>query len=87
MGRMYNIKKRIRRDKQGKMFVQRNIKRSVNKNYRVYGNTVRRITAIQKMRRSQQLKRSWKSSRRAKLNRSLIKRKMSMRRRQSLGIR
>jgi hypothetical protein len=33
------------------------------------------------------LKRSWKTTRRAKLRRSLLKRKLSMRRRSSMGLR
>lgn len=87
MGKIQNIRRRIRRDSSGKIYVQRNARRSALKGYRIVGRSVRRISAIQRFRRSQQLKRSWRSTRRAKLNRSLLKRKMSMRRRYSLGLR
>lgn len=86
MGRIHNIRRRIRRDAKGKIVVQRNTRRSAIKGYRIVGKSIRRISAADRIRRSQQLKRSWKSSRRAKLKRSLLKRKMSMRRRYSLGL-
>ena len=55
--------------------------------YRISGNTVKRITAIQRINKSRKLKRYWKSKGRAKLGRTLLKRKMSNIRRKSMGIR
>jgi hypothetical protein len=87
MGRINRIRRRIRRDSSGKIIVQRNATRSAMKGYRIVGKSLRRISAVQRLRQSQQLKRSWRSSRRSKLSRSLLKRKMSMRRRYAMGIR
>ncbi|MCK9369345.1 hypothetical protein M0R04_05350 [Candidatus Dojkabacteria bacterium] len=86
LGKVTRIRRRIRRDATGKIVIQRNATRSAMKGYRIVGKSIRRISAVQRLRRSQQLKRSWKSSRRSKLSRSLLKRKMSMRRRHSLGL-
>ena len=86
MGRIQKIRKRIRRNKKGKIVVQRNVKRSGLKGYRISGNTVKRIPATVRLRKARLLKRSWKTTRRAKLRRTLIKRKMSMRRRTSIGL-
>ena len=86
MGRIQKIRKRIRRNKKGKIVVQRNVKRSGLKGYRISGNTVKRIPATVRLRKARLLKRSWKTTRKAKLRRTLLKRKMSMRRRKSMGI-
>ena len=87
MGRVKKIRKRIRRNAKGRIVVQKNRRRSAIKGYRISGNTVRRIPATTRLRKARLLKRGWKTTRRAKLRRSLIKRKMSMRRRSSLGLR
>ena len=87
MGRIKKIRRRIRRNAKGRIVVQKNRKRSAIKGYRISGNTVRRIPAVERLRKQRLLKRSWKTTRRAKLRRTLLKRKMSMRRRASMGIR
>jgi len=86
MGRVKKIRRRIRRNAKGRIPVQKNRRRSAIKGYRISGNTVRRIPATTRLRKARLLKRSWKTTRRAKLRRSLIKRRMSMRRRSSLGL-
>ena len=86
MGRTTRIRRRIRRNAKGKIVVQKNRRRSGIKGYRISGNTVKRISAVERLRKSRLLKRSWKTTRRAKLRRSLLKRKMSMRRRASIGL-
>src|SRR5210317_2288162 len=86
MGRVKKIRKRIRSNAKGRIVVQKNRRRSAIKGYRISGNTVRRIPATTRLRKARLLKRGWKTTRRAKLRRSLIKRKMSMRRRSSLGL-
>ena len=85
-GRVQRIRRRIRRNKKGRIAVQRNVRRSAIKGYRLSGNTVRRIPVQQKMHKSRMLKRYWKTKGRSKLKRTLMKRKMSMRRRKSMGI-
>ena len=87
MGRIQKIRRRIRRNAKGKIVVQKNIRRSSIKGYRISGNTVKRIPATVRLRKARLLKRSWKTTRRAKLRRTLMKRKMSMRRRSSIGLR
>jgi hypothetical protein len=87
MGRVQKIRRRVRRNKKGKIVVQKNVRRSGIKGYRMSGNTVKRIPAIERIRKARLLKRSWKTTRRAKLRRTLLKRKMSMRRRASMGLR
>lgn len=87
MGRVIKIRRRIRRNKKGRIVLQRNVRKSAIKGYRVSGNTVKRITAIQRINKSRKLKRYWKSKGRAKLGRTLLKRKMSNIRRKSMGIR
>ncbi len=87
MGRIQKIRRRIRRNAKGKIVVQKNIRRSSIKGYRLSGNTVKRIPATVRLRKARLLKRSWKTTRRAKLRRTLMKRKMSMRRRSSIGLR
>ena len=86
MGRITKIRRRIRRNAKGRIVVQKNRKRSGIKGYRMVGNTVRRIPAAQRLKKARLLKRSWKTTRRAKLRRSLLKRKLSMRRRTSMGL-
>jgi hypothetical protein len=87
MGRINRIRRRIRRNAKGRIVVQKNRRRSGIKGYRIKGNTVRRIPAVERLRKARLLKRSWKTTRRAKIRRTLLKRKMSMRRRASLGLR
>jgi hypothetical protein len=86
MGRIKKIRRRIRRNAKGRIVVQKNTRRSGIKGYRISGNTVKRIPATVRLRKARLLKRSWKTTRRAKLRRSLMKRKMSMRRRLSIGL-
>ncbi len=85
-GRIQKIRRRIRRNSAGRIVVQKNVRRSGIKGYRVSGNRVVRISATARIKKARLLKRSWKTTRRAKLRRSLLKRKMSMRRRTSMGI-
>ena len=86
-GRIQKIRRRIRRDAKGRIIVQRNVRRSAVKGYRVSGSTVKRIPVTQRMQKARKLKRYWKTKGKARLNRTLLKRKMSMRRRKSMGIR
>ena len=86
MGRIQKIRRRIRRNAKGRIIVQRNVKRSAIKGFRISGNTVKRIPAMARIQKSRKLKRYWKTKGRAKLNRTLLKRKMSLRRRTSMGI-
>jgi len=86
MGRINKIRRRIRRNAKGRIIVQKNRRRSGIKGYRISGNTVRRIPATTRLKKARLLKRSWKTTRRAKLRRTLLKRKMSMRRRAGLGL-
>ena len=85
-GRVQRIRRRIRRNKKGRIAVQRNVRRSAIKGYKLSGNTVRRIPVQQKIHKARMLKRYWKTKGRSKLKRTLQKRKMSMRRRKSMGI-
>jgi hypothetical protein len=89
MGRVKRIRRRIRRNAKGRIVVQKNRRRSAIKGYRIAGkgNVVRRIPAVDRLRKARLLKRAWKTTRRAKLRRTLLKRKLSMRRRASLGLR
>jgi hypothetical protein len=87
MGRIKRIRRRIRRNNKGRIVVQRNRVTSAVKGYRVQGKQLKRITATQRINKTRKLKRYWKSKGRARLQRTLLKRKMSMRRRQSMGIR
>jgi hypothetical protein len=86
MGRVLKIRRRIRRNKKGRIIVQRNVRKSGIKGYRLSGNTVRKIPATVRIAKARKLKRSWKTTRRSKLRRTLMKRKMSMRRRASIGL-
>ena len=87
MGRITKVRRRIRRNAKGRIVVQKNRRRSGIKGYRISGNTVKRIPATVRLRKARLLKRSWKTTRRAKLRRTMLKRKMSMRRRASMGLR
>ena len=87
MGRIQKIRRRIRRNAKGKIVLQKNVKRSGVKGYRISGNTLKRIPAAARLQKARKLKQSWKTTRRAQLRRTLMKRKMSMRRRASMGIR
>ncbi len=78
MGRIQKIRRRIRRNAKGRIIVQRNVKRSAIKGFRISGNTVKRIPAMARIQKSRKLKRYWKTKGRAKLNRTLLKRKMSL---------
>lgn len=86
MGRIKKIRRRIRRNKKGQIVVQKNIRKSAVKGYRVTGNRVVRIPAIQRINKARKLKRYWKTKGKATLRRTLLKRKMSLRRRTSMGI-
>jgi hypothetical protein len=86
MGRITKVRRRIRRNKKGRIVVQKNVRKSGIKGYRISGNTIKRIPATVRLRKARLLKRSWKTTRKAKLRRTLMKRKMSMRRRQSMGL-
>jgi len=87
MGRIQKIRRRIRRNAKGKIVIQKNVKRSGVKGYRISGNTLKRIPAAQRLQKARKLRQSWKTTRRAQLRRTLMKRKMSMRRRASIGLR
>ena len=86
MGRINKIRRRVRRNAKGRIVVQKNVRKSGIKGYRISGNTVKRIPATVRLKKARLLKRSWKTTRKAKLLRTLLKRKMSMRRRSSLGL-
>jgi PHD/YefM family antitoxin component YafN of YafNO toxin-antitoxin module len=87
MGRIKKIRRRIRRNAQGRIVVQKNVRKSAIKGFRVSGNSVKRIPAIQRIQKARKLKRYWQTKGKAKLRRTLLKRKMSIRRRTSMGIR
>ncbi len=87
-GRIQKIRRRIRRNKKGRIIIQKNVKRSAIKGYRISGSgTVKRIPTSARIHKTRMMKRYWKTKGRAKLRRTLMKRKMSMRRRKSMGIR
>ena len=87
MGRITKIRRRIRRNKKGRIVVQRNVKKSAVKGYRLSGSKVVRISAMQRINKTRKLKRYWKTKGKARLTRTLLKRKMSNQRRKSMGIR
>ena len=87
MGRITKIRRRIRRNKKNRIVVQRNVRKSGIKGYRLSGNTVKRIPASTRIHKARMLKRYWKTKGRAKIRRVLMKRKQSIRRRNSMGIR
>jgi len=86
VGRMEKIRRRIRRNKKGQIVVQKNTRKSTIKGFKVSGNSVVRIPALQRIQKSRKLKRYWKTKGKSKLRRTLLKRKMSLRRRTSMGI-
>ena len=86
IGRISKVRRRIRRNKQGRIVLQRNIRKSAIKGFRISGNTVKRISAISRIKKSRKLKKYWNTKGRAKLTRTLLRRKMSIRRRTSIGI-
>jgi hypothetical protein len=86
MGRITKIRRRIRRNKKNRIIVQRNVRKSGIKGYRISGNTVKRIPATARIHKARMLKRYWKTKGRAKIKRVLMKRKQSIRRRNSMGI-
>jgi hypothetical protein len=86
MGRIKKIRRRIRRNAKGKIIVQKNVRKSAIKGFRVSGNSIKRIPAIQRIQKARKLKRYWQTKGKAKLRRTLLKRKMSIRRRTSMGI-
>ena len=87
MGRITKIRRRIRRNAKGRIVVQKNVRKSAIKGYRLSGNRVVRIPTIQRLQKSRKLKRYWKTKGKAKLRRTLMKRSISLRRRKSMGIR
>ena len=86
MGRITKIRRRIRRNAKGRIIVQKNVRKSAIKGYKLTGNRVVRIPTIQRLQKSRKLKRYWKTKGKAKLRRTLMKRKISLRRRTSMGI-
>lgn len=80
-GRITVIRRRIRKGK-----LQRNIKRSAIKGFTIKQGKVTRIPAAQRIRMRMKARRA-AIKRRAKLQQSLRKRKMSMRKRKAMGIR
>jgi hypothetical protein len=85
-GRVLKIRRRIRRNKKNKIVLQRNVRKSAIKGYRLSGNTVKRIPATARIHKARMLKRYWKTKGRAKIRRVLMRRKQSIRRRNSMGI-
>ena len=86
VGRIIKIRRRIRRDKKGKIVVQKNKRKSAIKGFRISGNKVVRVSAVSRMKKSRNLKKFWRSKGRSKLRRTLLKRKMSMNRRKAIGL-
>lgn len=87
MGRITKIRRRIRRNAKGRIIVQKNVRKSAIKGYKLAGNRVVRIPTIQRLQKSRKLKRYWKTKGKAKLRRTLMKRSISLKRRKSMGIR
>jgi len=87
MGRITRVRRRIRRNAKGRIVVQKNVRKSNIKGYRLTGNRVVRIPTIQRLQKARKLKRYWKTKGKAKLRRTLMKRSISLRRRKSMGIR
>ena len=81
MGRITKIRRRIRRNAKGRIIVQKNVRKSAIKGYRLTGNRIVRIPTIQRLQKSRKLKRYWKTKGKAKLRRTLMKRKISLKRR------
>ncbi len=87
MGRITRIRRRIRRNAKGRIIVQKNVRKSAIKGYKLAGNRVVRIPTIQRLQKARKLKRYWKTKGKAKLRRTLMKRSISLKRRKSMGIR
>ena len=87
MGRITKIRRRIRRNAKGRIIVQKNVRKSAIKGYKLAGNRVVRIPTIQRLQKSRKLKRYWRTKGKAKLRRTLMKRSISLKRRKSMGIR
>lgn len=87
MGRITKIRRRIRRNAKGRIIVQKNVRKSAIKGYKLAGNRVVRIPTIQRLQKARKLKRYWKTKGKAKLRRTLMKRSISLKRRKSMGIR
>ena len=87
MGRITKIRRRIRRNAKGRIVVQKNVRKSAIKGYKLAGNRVVRIPTIQRLQKARKLKRYWKTKGKAKLRRTLMKRSISLKRRKSMGIR
>jgi len=87
IGKIQRIRRRIRRNKKGKIIVQKNVRRSSIKGYRLSGNTIKRIPAAARLKKARKLKMAWKTKRRAKIRQTLMKRRISMSRRRSIGLR
>jgi len=85
LGRTKLIRRRIRR-KNGKVVVQRNIRRSAVKGFTLRGGKMKRITAMQKI-KMKRAQRRGAIKRRAHKQQILRRRMISIRRRKSLGIR
>jgi len=81
MGRITKIRRRIRRNAKGRIVVQKNVRKSAIKGYKLAGNRVVRIPTIQRLQKSRKLKRYWKTKGKAKLRRTLMKRSISLKRR------
>lgn len=86
LGRTERIRRRLRRNSQGKIVIQKNRRQSTISGYRISGNSIKRISATDRLSKSRKLKTAWKTHRRANLKRALIKRRITMRRRSSLGL-
>ena len=86
MGRITKVRRRIRRNAKGRIVVQKNVRKSAIKGYRLTGNRIVRIPTIQRLQKSRKLKRYWKTKGKSKLRRTLMKRSISLRRRKSMGI-
>ena len=61
MGRITKIRRRIRRNAKGRIVVQKNVRKSAIKGYRLSGNRVVRIPTIERLQKSRKLKRYWKT--------------------------
>lgn len=70
VGRIIKIRRRIRRDKKGKMVIQKNKRKSAIKGFRISGNKVVRVSAVSRMKKSRNLKKFWRSKGRSKLRRT-----------------
>lgn len=86
VGRYTRIRRRLRRDKSGRIVVQRNIRKSNKKGYRVTGNKMRRLSNTGMIQRKINLKKAWRTGRRSRLAQSLIRRRMSYVKRKAMGL-